>query len=178
MNNLLHQLHEDFCKEFNTLWKEAILGNDGVTFDARRFDTLVSKVTEAKRDGYMFRHLYSPQHLLNAEIKNRKLDEDLYNDSKWGDIRILNKMIAECKEKDWCSVLPHYEELRRKRIKKMVFDYATEHAIEKGPFYIAEKLDTIYTFVNTGSVAHDMTLITLVHGKNNQNDTKSKKNSQ
>lgn len=33
------------------------------------------------------------------EIKNRKLDEDLYNEPKWGEIKIINKMINECKEK-------------------------------------------------------------------------------
>lgn len=178
MNNLLEQLHEDFCKELNDLWKDAVLGNDGVTFEARRFDKLVSKISEAKRDGYHFRHLYSPQYLLHMEIKNRKLDEDLYNEPKWGEIKIINKMINECKEKDWKSVIPHFEDLRRIKIKTLLVEYAIEYAKEKGPFYSTGKLDTIYVFAKTGSLAHDMTLITLVYGKNNQNDAKSSKSNQ
>ncbi len=177
MNNLLEVLHENFCKELNNLWKEAVIGNDGVTFEAKRFDTLVSMISDAKRDKYIFRHLYSPQYLLHAEIKNRQLDEDLYNEPKWGEIKIINKMIAECKEKDWKSVIPHYEELRRRKIKNLLVEYAIEHVKINGPFYSTGKLDTIYVFANTGSLAHDMTLITLVHGKSNQNDTKSRKNS-
>lgn len=175
MKSLLLQLHERFCQELNELWLEAIFGNDGLAFTSARFDKLVSKISEAKKDGYTFLHEYAPEYILNKQMEDQDLNEALYCQPKWEQVKIINRIIEEVRQKNGESVIPHYEALRGRLIKEMIQEYASSYAKEKGPFYINKKTDCIYVYGNTGSVAHDMVLLTLVYAEKSINDTKSDK---
>ena len=175
MKSLLLQLHERFCQELNELWLEATFGNDGLAFNSSRFDKLVSKISEAKKDGYTFHHEFAPEYILNKKMEDQELNEVLYCQPKWEHVKTINRIIDEMRNKNGESVIPHYEALRGRLIKEMIQEYASTYAKVKGPFYSNKKTDCIYVFGNTGSVAHDMVLLTLVYAEKSKNDANSNK---
>lgn len=169
MENLLQELHSQFCNELNQLWLDAICVNEGNQYDSNRFNPLISRINEAKREGYEFIVERSPSFFIDHHPSDEDTEALFGTHPQWKNVSLVQKMIEASEKNQWESILPHYRSLRNKLITDILIEYAIEHVKEHGPFFVRNHTDRFYVYINTGNVAHDMSLIAFIYGRSATN---------
>lgn len=169
MNQLLQQLHAKFCQELNQLWLEAVRGNEGSHYNKERFTPFIAYLQEARHAGYLFVAETNPLFVLDIHPQGTEPDAILGAYPGWKDVTLLQSILDTSKQNDWKNLTPHYEALRNKMLTDVVTTCAMDYVRRYGPFFTRTATDTIYAFMYSGVVAHDMSLIAFLHGMRSSN---------
>lgn len=172
MNNMLQQLHLQYCDDLNRAWLNA----DPCEFRLEDYDPLVGMLNEANEHGYEFTLTRDPGRLIEKRIMNTIHEKELLCMEAWNKMQVMNNMIEECSNKGWKKLHDGYQSLRSHLINSMLSEYAVSFIKNHGPFFPGEQLDQIEVFGHTGSISKDMLIVAIICGQSRYGNQLKKPN--
>ena len=165
MVDLIKQLNTQFCAELNTAWINAIEKSNGKDFSLEIFEEIKTLVFEARDQGYTFNIDYSPNLFIEERIMGKDLEKEFCSMSEWKDVQIILTMIKQSEINKWNFMLPHFKELQKQHLQPIMLKYAINSVKTHGPFFAGPLNEIINVFGFCGSVAAEITLLSIIFGK-------------
>jgi hypothetical protein len=172
MIDLTRKLHESFCEELNNAWLGALKDNPSFQLNIEKFEPIRVMISEAKGLGYEFIHGYDTTEFLSSHVA---LENEIQDTKASTAMKILNHMIGQCSSNGWDFTRVKLTELKRKKLNRIIEDYASTKASQHGPFYTGEDLSIIHVYGLNGDVGQEMILLCLIFGYFDLDKTKNLK---
>lgn len=170
----IKELHQVYCADLNSKWSEAISKYDGIKLEYSDMQTFRDALAEAQVDGYHFKVIYDPLHIITRTITVEDQPE-LLDGANFKDIGIINKMIDNFKEIGMDSMIKPLDELRLQRIRKIAVSHFEQLSKVNGPFYASEDASEILVFGFMGDVGLEAALLGLLTSKTKNNSNQNSK---
>lgn len=174
MEITIQKLLSSYCQELNQRWLETSSQFDERQFSYERLKPFLDTFREAENEGYDFEPLYCPLLLIDKAEPDAYLEKCLMESPEWEDVRIINNMKEEGKKNRWVPINDPLDKLRIEKIKSIAGTFLQRYAREQGPFFPSKDPSKILVYCNMGSIAHEISLISVLQSKNIE-DEKSKK---
>ena len=163
MTDLIKQLNTQFCEELNTAWLKSVSESSGKELNTIIFSDIKNLLSEAKDQGYRFNLDYSPDLFFEERIMGKELERELGSLPEWNEMGVILGMIKNAETNRWDSVLPHFKELKKQRLRPIMLQYAINCAKQYGPFFAGSDNETINVFGFCGNVIEDILLISMLY---------------
>jgi len=170
----IQQLLSSYCQELNQSWTETVASLEGTKINFERVKPFLDKFREAEREGYVFEIVFCPLILINNADINSPFEALMMQSASWRDIDVINNMKEQGEENEWSPMNKPLDDLRIEKIKAIAGAFLQQYALLNGPFFLSKDPSKLLVYCNLGSVAHEISLISILKSKTIDNE-KSKK---
>jgi hypothetical protein len=172
MEIIIQQLLSSYCRELNEGWLETAKDLDDQRFNYEAILPFVKKFREAESEGYTFELVFCPLQLIDKTAPGCNYEEQMMTSSAWNDVDFINRMKEESKKNQWIPIDNPLDKLRIEKIKTITGEFLQHHTSKNGPFFPSKDPSTILVYCLMGSIAKEVTLLSLIQSKKFNNETK------
>jgi hypothetical protein len=162
----LRDLHNNYCKELNALWRDAVKGFDGLTFDQELLKPFVAAFREAEKDGYGFNIIFDPFVFIDRCILDSEKESEMLTYMGWNDINVINNMRSESIRQGWKNIVNPLDKLKTEKARKVTLTFLENLSKQDGPFFPGKDASEIQVYCMIGNVGLEMALISIIHSSN------------